>query len=59
MEVGKPCALSVQPVKIGRVNQFSAEILSGLQAGQKYVSKGGFTLKAELEKGSMSSGHNH
>ena len=47
------------PVKIGRINQFSAEILSGLEVGQKYVSKGGFTLKAELEKSSLSGGHNH
>lgn len=47
------------PVKVGRVNKSSAEILSGLEVGQKYVSKGGFTLKAELEKSSLSSGHNH
>lgn len=47
------------PVKIGRINQSSAEILSGLEVGQKYVSKGGFTLKAELEKSSLSGGHNH
>ena len=47
------------PVKIGRINHSSAEILSGLQVGQKYVSKGAFTLKAELEKSSLSGGHNH
>jgi cobalt-zinc-cadmium efflux system membrane fusion protein len=47
------------PVKIGRVNQSSAEILSGLAPGQTYVSKGGFTLKAELEKSSLSGGHGH
>lgn len=47
------------PVKIGRVNQSSAEILSGLEVGQKYVSKGAFTLKAELEKSSLTGGHSH
>ena len=47
------------PVRIGRVDQTSVEILSGLAVGQKYVSKGGFTLKAELEKSSLSGGHNH
>lgn len=47
------------PVKIGRVDKSSAEILSGLAPGQKYISKGGFTLKAELEKSALSSGHNH
>ncbi len=46
-------------VKIGRKDLSSAEIVSGLTTGQKYVSKGGFTLKSELEKGSMSSGHSH
>lgn len=46
-------------VRIGRVNQSSAEILSGLEVDQKYVSKGGFTLKAELEKSSLTGGHNH
>jgi len=46
-------------VKIGRVDLSSAEILSGLMLGQKYVSKGAFTLKAELEKSSLSGGHGH
>lgn len=57
--VHRPEGFKPVPVKIGRVNQSSAEILSGLEVGQKYVSKGGFTLKAELEKSSLSGGHNH
>ena len=37
-------------VQVGRVNGEYAEIASGLEAGQKYVSKGAFTLKSELTK---------
>jgi cobalt-zinc-cadmium efflux system membrane fusion protein len=33
------------------------EIVSGLAAGDRYVSKGAFTLKAELGKGAA--GHDH
>ena len=39
-----------QPVEIGRSNQVAVEIVRGLQPGQEYVSKGGFTLKSELQK---------
>ena len=42
-----------QQVKTGMVNDVSVEITSGLQPGQKYVSKGSFTLKAELLKESF------
>ncbi len=48
-----------QPVSIGRSNTHYVEIIVGLQAGQEYVSKGGFTLKAELQKGQLSGGHGH
>lgn len=57
--VSTPDGLTPVPVRIGRINHSSAEILSGLVAGQQYVSRGGFTLKAELEKSSLSGGHNH
>lgn len=57
--ISLPEGLVPVPVRIGRVNHSSAEILSGLKAGQEYVSRGGFTLKAELEKSSLSGGHNH
>lgn len=42
-----------QRVKVGKENDDNVEILSGLQAGQQYVSKGAFTLKAELSKESF------
>ena len=48
-----------QPVLVGQTDLASVEILSGLKDGQKYVSKGGFTIKAELEKSSLGSGHSH
>jgi len=49
----------VHPVEIGRVDETWAEILSGLVSGQKYVSKGGFVLKAELLKGAFGDEHCH
>lgn len=48
-----------QPVEIGLQDEHYAEILSGIHVGQKYVSHGAFTLKAELAKGSFGDGHNH
>jgi cobalt-zinc-cadmium efflux system membrane fusion protein len=48
-----------QPVGIGRANHTSAEVLSGLVLGQKYVSKGGFVFKAELLKGAFGDEHGH
>ena len=48
-----------QSVEIGRTNDASAEVLSGLVPGQKYVSKGGFVLKAELLKGAFGDEHGH
>ncbi|MBC8215433.1 MAG: efflux RND transporter periplasmic adaptor subunit [Candidatus Marinimicrobia bacterium] len=46
-------------VEIGKENQNNVEIISGLNAGQKYVSEGGFILKAQLAKGSFGGGHGH
>lgn len=42
-----------QQVNIGMVNDTKVEITSGLKPGQKYVSKGSFTLKAEILKESF------
>ena len=47
------------PIRIGKNNSESIEILSGLSNGQEYVKRGGFVLKAQLAKGSFSGGHNH
>lgn len=48
-----------KPVEIGRQNGDMAEVISGLAAGQTYVSTGAFTLKAQLSKGAFGDGHNH
>jgi cobalt-zinc-cadmium efflux system membrane fusion protein len=37
-------------ITMGRRNQTLVEVLSGLNEGEIYVTKGGFTLKAELQK---------
>lgn len=46
-------------VTTGRANDTSIESVSGLSAGQRYVSKGAFTIKAHLSKGAFGDGHNH
>jgi len=48
-----------QPVTTGKESAEKVEILSGLEAGQTYVSQGAFTLKAQLSKGAFGDGHNH
>jgi cobalt-zinc-cadmium efflux system membrane fusion protein len=48
-----------EPIEIGRVNDTSVEVLFGLVPGQKYVSKGGFVLKAQLLKGAFVDEHGH
>jgi len=48
-----------QPVLLGRANETTIEILSGLRAGQRYVRKNGFTIKAEIGKSSLGEGHGH
>lgn len=47
------------PVETGRSDQDFVEILHGLEAGQEFVSRGGFTIKAEMQKGSFKGGHAH
>lgn len=46
-------------VTVGRSNGTHVEITSGLKPGQKFVSAGAFTLKAQLAKGSFGDAHNH
>jgi membrane fusion protein, heavy metal efflux system len=46
-------------VGVGRSNDIYAEITAGMEAGQQYVAKGAFTLKAQLSKGAFGDGHNH
>lgn len=48
-----------RPVVLGRADRDNYEITSGLLQGERYVSTGGFTLKAELGKASFGGGHDH
>jgi len=48
-----------RPVVVGQADRTQLEILSGLEAGERYVAEGGFTLKAELGKESFGDGHGH
>jgi cobalt-zinc-cadmium efflux system membrane fusion protein len=50
----------LQPVTLGDSDDVQVEILAGLEKGQAYVSKGGFILKAEMQKASFAhAGHAH
>jgi len=49
----------VRKLTIGKVNHVNVEVLDGLKVGEVYVSKGGFTLKSELQKGEIGEGHGH
>ncbi len=57
--VWSPEGFHAQSVKLGRSNHSNVEIINGLQPGQVYAARGGFTIKAEMQKGSFGSGHAH
>ncbi len=46
-------------IRIGRSNESNVEIINGLETGETYVIKGGFTIKAELQKSELGEGHEH
>lgn len=46
-------------VRVGQTNEIYAEIVAGLVPGQRYVNRGGFTLKAQMGKGSLGDDHGH
>jgi cobalt-zinc-cadmium efflux system membrane fusion protein len=48
-----------QEVEIGAGDHQSVAILHGLPVGQKFVSKGGFFLKADAQKENFGDGHAH
>ena len=48
-----------RPVTLGRKTDDLVEVTDGLAAGEVYVARGGFTLKAELAKESFGDGHAH
>jgi len=46
-----------RPVTVGRSNDTFSEILNGLSAGERYVTKNSYVLKAEMGKAGMSHEH--
>lgn len=46
-------------VSIGRTNDNAVEVTDGIRPGETYVSKGGFTIKAELQKSELGDDHGH
>ena len=52
-----PETYEARPVTIGRSGQETVEIVSGLTAGDFYVSENAFLVKAEIGKGSASHDH--
>jgi len=50
---------SPMPITIGRTDGIYAEVTWGISPGDRYVSKGAFTLKAHLSKGAFGDGHAH
>jgi cobalt-zinc-cadmium efflux system membrane fusion protein len=46
-------------IEIGRQGEGIVELESGLAPGERYVSAGGFALKAELSREESSAGHGH
>jgi cobalt-zinc-cadmium efflux system membrane fusion protein len=46
-------------VNVGLGGDRHAEIRAGLAAGERYVARGAFTLKAELQRGELAGGHEH
>ncbi len=55
--VETPEGFVARPVTLGRENETHVEITSGLEPGERYVARGGFALKAELEKDQLGDEH--
>ena len=54
-----PEGFAPQPITLGRSNDTYIEVTSGIAPGQRYVTQGTFTLKAQLAKGTFGDGHAH
>ena len=46
-------------IQLGREGENAIEIRSGLTPGERFVARGGFTLKSELAREELSGGHHH
>lgn len=54
-----PGSFIARPVRVGREDATSVEIISGLQAGELVVIKGAFVLKSEQMRSELGHGHAH
>ncbi len=50
---------AARPVRLGQADARSVVIAAGLQPGDRYVSQGGFALKAQMRKATFDAGHAH
>ena len=57
--VETPEGFEPRPVRLGRQDPHFVEITAGVDAGERIVSAGGFTLRAELQRGELGEGHGH
>ncbi|HVQ36467.1 MAG TPA: efflux RND transporter periplasmic adaptor subunit [Pyrinomonadaceae bacterium] len=54
---GEPGSFEVREVELGGVSDGYQRVLSGLQVGERVITKGSFTLKTQLMKSSMGDEH--
>ena len=54
---GEPGSFVVRDVELGGVADGYQRVLSGLQVGERVVTKGSFTLKTQMLKSSMGDEH--
>jgi multidrug efflux pump subunit AcrA (membrane-fusion protein) len=54
---GEPRSFEVRDVELGGVADGYQRVLSGLQVGERVVTKGSFTLKTQLMKSSLGDEH--
>ncbi len=56
-EAGEPGYFKVREVEVGGSVNGYTRILNGLKAGERVVTRGGFTLKSQLQKGELGEEH--
>ena len=56
-EANEPGHFKVREIEAGAESNGLTRILNGLKAGERVVTQGSFTLKAQLQKGAMEDDH--